>query len=298
MLSSSMEEASIIIKQMLQKRFVQHGFPIPKIFFSDQCCDDRPFLQKVYRELGFVGDVHHIGFNSNVPIDLPPAMVPRRVIIPYDRNAVALVAIDRIRSEMQLQRLQVGNKLVLGIDMQWNSTRQGLTEKVATIQISLLNGLCFLFRLKLRDYDMRIPDSLTALLADATITKAGVGINTDLTMLKKSKPEIEMPSILNVAQYALQVVPKLKENELLQANSSILRLVQVLMPGRTVHNNSLSLTTDWESPILGDVGEIHACTQAYIAIQLYKSIIDVTPVKCQDVPGEEDLPSGSFTSDA
>jgi hypothetical protein len=36
MLSSSMEEASSIIKEMLVKRFLRHGFPIPKIIFSDQ----------------------------------------------------------------------------------------------------------------------------------------------------------------------------------------------------------------------------------------------------------------------
>jgi hypothetical protein len=146
-LSHAMEEAATRIKEMLQKRYIQQGFPLPEVVFTDCCCSDRNFIQSIFKELNLSVRPSRVG--ACTPLELPIDV--RHTVINYLCDDAALLAAKTIYEEMELQRMQVNDTLVVGVDMQWNLPKQNVPVDIATIQLSLLSGLSFLFRVKIED---------------------------------------------------------------------------------------------------------------------------------------------------
>ena len=212
--------------------------------FAFQCCADRNFLLKIYSELGLID--HADGQSSKLaPLALPVSMRRRRLIIPYMGDAIATVAVDRIRDGMESQRRILGNKLIIGMDMLWNASRQNVTERIATVQFSLLNGEGFIFRISLRESPPVVPKALKALLEDVSVTKVAQASGVDIKMWGKSVSDVTISNCVNLGEFVTNSLPASQVEQLsLAGNSSLKRLVEALLPGSTVEEKHVSLCTD------------------------------------------------------
>jgi hypothetical protein len=212
LLSHSMEEAASRIKEMLTRRYLRQGFPLPEVVFTDCCCTDRNFILAIFRELSL--NVRPSYEGKTAPLELPADAC--QVVVHYGCDDEALLAATRMFEEMDDQRELMQDRLVLGLDMQWNLPKQDTPSHVATVQISFVNGISYLFQLKVEKGEPWLPRSLRAIINDPTITKAGVRISADIKKLCNSHPSLEPVNIVDVAHMAVDNVPGASSSGLLQ----------------------------------------------------------------------------------
>jgi hypothetical protein len=133
-----MEELEDSIKK-LKKRYEMHNFARPHIVYSDRPEMDRSIWEKIWPSVQPVHELKTVPCNPNGPKYLSfPIDVGVPTVI-YKSSECSAV-INRIRENLEI--LDEGK--VLELDLEWNRGQN----PVATIQISLRNGLSFVFCLK------------------------------------------------------------------------------------------------------------------------------------------------------
>ncbi len=114
---------------------------------------------------------------------------------------------------------------------------------------------CFLFRLQQTGFH----EGLRELLAEKTITKAGVAIRDDLVGLKKIHP-FQPESFVEIADLA-----RLQGHEKLG-----LRNLSAALLG--LHVSKKTRTTNWERPTLTEQQLKYAAGDAYLSLKLYEAL--------------------------
>ena len=136
--TGKMEELEDSIRKM-KKRYEMHNFTRPHIVYSDRPDMNRSIWEKIWPSVQPNNEVTSIPRNPDGPkyfsfsIDVGVSTV---VYKSSECNAV----INRIWENLEM----VGEEKVLGFDLEWNRGNN----PVATIQLSLRNGLSFVFCLK------------------------------------------------------------------------------------------------------------------------------------------------------
>ena len=184
MTTASLDELEDDFKQMFLCRFIANGWPLHEIVFTDECCNDRRFFGRIVDAI-----VHETGMSVKSPVtsespegggDLEKLSFPNespRVIL-GSNNAAVVEAIDFIRENMD-------DKRVIGLDIEWEVTRAKGTPTPATVQICTPNGSCVVFRV-LQGKRKMFPVQLKQLLEDYRVSKVGVGIASDCTLMRKA----------------------------------------------------------------------------------------------------------------
>ena len=133
-----MEELEDSIRK-LRNRFEMHNFDRPLIVYSDRPEMDRSLWEKIWPSIQPDQRLSSIPCNQSghnclsFPIDVG---IPTVIYKSSECSAV----INRIRENLEM----VEEEKVLGLDLEWNRGNN----PVATIQLSLRNGLSFVFCLK------------------------------------------------------------------------------------------------------------------------------------------------------
>ena len=109
-----MEEAASRIKEMLKRRYLGQGFPLPDVAFTDCCCTDRNCIIGIFRELSLNVRPSYEGITA--PLELPSD--GRQTVVQYGREDETLLAMKKMFDEMDDQRAKMQDKLVVGFDMQ------------------------------------------------------------------------------------------------------------------------------------------------------------------------------------
>ena len=136
--TGKMEELEESIRK-LKKRYEMHNFARPLIVYSDRPDVDRSIWEKIWPSVQPINEVPSNPCNPDgpnyfsFPIDVG---VPTVIYKSSECSAV----INRIRENLEM----VDEEKVLGLDLEWNRGNN----PVATIQLSLRNGLSFVFCLK------------------------------------------------------------------------------------------------------------------------------------------------------
>jgi ribonuclease D len=134
--------------------------------------------------------------------------------------------------------------------------KKGVLNRVALLQLSTADK-AFLFRLNRTG----IPPSLQKLLSDPAIIKPGVAIRDDIKGLQaiaKFKPQ----GFIELQDHA-------KEMGIL--NFSLKKLAAIVLGFRISKSQQLS---NWESAALTEAQQIYAATDAWAALEIYKTMFN------------------------
>ena len=83
---------------MLVKRFQRHGYPIPEIIYSDSCCTDRNFIEKIYCDLDLTldgkpqahnppqSDAPMVGIDLSLAVSEKGSATLKALELPHDRQ--------------------------------------------------------------------------------------------------------------------------------------------------------------------------------------------------------------------
>ena len=137
--TGKMEELEESIRKM-RKRYEMHNFARPLIVYSDRPEMDRSILwEKIWPSLQ---PTNEVASNPCNPDGLKYFSFPIDVGVPtvIYKSSECSAVINRIRENLEM----ADEEKVLGLDLEWNRGNN----PVATIQLSLRNGLSFVFCLK------------------------------------------------------------------------------------------------------------------------------------------------------
>jgi ribonuclease D len=146
---------------------------------------------------------------------------------------------------------------LLGFDTETRPTfKKGKKNAVSLIQLSTEDLAC-LFRIN----KIGIPDELTSLLSDPSVTKAGVAVHDDIRFLKgirKFNPDgfIDLQTL--VKDFGIQ-------------SSGLKKLTAIILGFRISKRQQV---TDWEAEQLTEAQQIYAATDAWVCHQIYKKLIN------------------------
>jgi ribonuclease D len=148
---------------------------------------------------------------------------------------------------------------VLGFDTETKPCfKKGQKNEVALLQLSTREN-AFLFRLN----KMKFEGSIRRILSDSTIIKVGVAIKDDLNALKK-KAVFEPNSFVDlqemVKKYGIQ-------------SFSLQKLAAIVLGLRISKSKRLS---NWEADILNEPQLKYAATDAWVAFEIYKRLVNST----------------------
>lgn len=146
---------------------------------------------------------------------------------------------------------------ILGFDTETKPAfKKGRKNKVALLQLST-SEKAFLFRLN----KIRFNGPIRKILSDSSIVKVGVAIRDDLITLNEANP-FEPKSFVElqelVKKYGIQ-------------NFSLQKLSAIVLGIRISKSKRLS---NWEADILNEAQLKYAATDAWVALEVYKKLIN------------------------
>jgi len=165
-----------------------------------------------------------------------------------------IVLVDNLKAFYEVFPRLLGNDL-LGFDTETRPTfKKGKKNQVSLIQLSTGNLAC-LFRIN----KIGIPDELIKLLANPSVTKAGVAVHDDIRFLasvRKFAPEgfIDLQNL--VKEFGIQ-------------SSGLKKLAAIVLGFRISKRQQV---TDWEAEELTEAQQIYAATDAWVCHQIYKKL--------------------------
>ena len=144
---------------------------------------------------------------------------------------------------------------MLGFDTETRpSFQRGNVNQVALLQICA-EDVCFLFRLNHID----IPDCLIRILTDTKITKVGLSLRDDLSVLRRRR-EFTPGTFIELQQFV---------KEFGIEDMSLQKLFANVFRQKISKNQQL---TNWEADILTDKQKLYAATDAWSCIMIYKEL--------------------------
>ena len=73
---ASLRELKEDIKVLLLIRYKGRSFKLPRLLYSDMCCNDRDVFMEIYEELGAMGLEMEVEDETPVDVSLPRFMLP------------------------------------------------------------------------------------------------------------------------------------------------------------------------------------------------------------------------------
>lgn len=144
---------------------------------------------------------------------------------------------------------------ILGFDTETKpSFQRGTFYQVALLQVSTLD-ICFLFRLN----HIGLPDCLVRLLSDTDITKVGLSLKDDITVLKRRReftPGVFLDLQNFVRDFGIQ-------------DMSLQKLYANVFGQKISKSQQL---TNWEAGVLTEKQKKYAATDAWACVMLYNEL--------------------------
>jgi ribonuclease D len=164
-----------------------------------------------------------------------------------------IIVVDRQEQLKHVAGLLSEHK-VIGFDTETRpSFKKGKINKVALLQLSTPQQ-AFLFRVK----KIGLPKEIRKILSDPEIVKPGVAIRDDIKALRGIK-EFEPAGFIELQDHA---------KDLGIQNFSLKKLAAIVLGFRISKSQQLS---NWESDFLSEAQQIYAATDAWVALEIYRS---------------------------
>lgn len=192
--------------------------------------------------------------------------ISRKILNVLSRNPLRSQTIEVINTYDECTKLteklkrDCKNYPVIGFDCEW-VTIQGSRQPVALLQLSTHTGLCGLIRLcKIK----RMPPDLRAILEDEDIVKVGVSPQDDAKYLSHDYA-VGVASTLDLRYLAFEA--QIKGEGLGKMSKSLLDI--------ELDKDWRIRCSDWEQPELTEKQIQYAANDAFVAIELFKKILDL-----------------------
>ncbi|KAJ3088821.1 hypothetical protein HK102_007837 [Quaeritorhiza haematococci] len=276
MYTKSLKALAEELKLLLLRRFVAYGFPLPKVFYTDECCDDRSMLSQIVDELRQEGIVlefptgDHSGSSASTDME--------KFDFLDDTSGVAVSKADDISASVASLR-RAATDGVLGFDIEWDvDFVDGTQSKPATVQLSASDGTTFLFNLPINPTAKKkndFPHVLKELLEDESLTFVGVGVKGDRTRMENGW-KVKMTSVVDVAEFALR-------RKVPIYGRSLASLVETFFNKRLEKPYHLRFSR-WSSSNLTKQQIHYACLDAYASIKAYNYVLANSDAFWDDIP--------------
>ncbi|CAN0051384.1 unnamed protein product [Ectocarpus sp. 12 AP-2014] len=266
MKTSSVHDLKSDLKNLFVNRYVGHGFKLPVILFSDECCEDREMFLEMFREIEEVtgvrlfdatGDEAAEGGAELAALTFPEGKTGVRV---FDKTAID-IAVANLVGGCATQGM------VLGMDCEWEPAFNGSSERpVCTLQLALPDGTSYLFHLQ-RGGRGTTPSTfntnLKRLLGDSAITKVGVAAKGDGKRLQRDY-DVETHGMVDLRSYARACWVDLPCRSLAGMTATAL--------GKYLSKDAAVRFSQWSRPELTLKQIEYACIDAYAAVLLHAEI--------------------------
>jgi len=280
MMTASLRELREELKLTILGRFIGHGFKLPIVYYTDECCDDRGMLQSIFDELREEGFPIRLDTRRVAPSDetslpelcFPIGMEPACIVTDYHVSTACL----SLREEME----KIGT-FVLGLDCEWLVSFNSETKPPATIQLSTVSGKCFLFHIIRGNTKPRsLPKALEQLLEDDKIAKVGVGIKGDCTRLEKAY-DVVITGVIDVVQFAAA-------RKMEMAGRGLRDLVREFLL-HDIPKDPKVRNSNWQAANLSKEQVAYACLDAYASVLAYMFVEENCDPIWRAAPSIEEL---------
>ncbi len=171
--------------------------------------------------------------------------------VEYDGGIQVVETIDKARIALR----ELSRARIIGFDTETRpSFKKGLLHKVALMQLAT-DDFCFLFRLN----KLGMFDRLKAFLENPEITKVGLSVHDDFTVLGRSR-EIAPQGFI-----ALQTF--VKQYDI--ADTSLQKIYAIVF-GRSISKSQR--LTNWEAPELTPGQQRYAAIDAWACLKIYRHL--------------------------
>ncbi|CAN0058302.1 unnamed protein product, partial [Ectocarpus fasciculatus] len=204
MKTASLYDLKSDLKNLFINRYLGHGFKLPVMLFSDECCEDRALFVSMFREIEEETGVCLFDATGTQATAAGPELEElafpeeRKAQVVWDDKAINL-AVAALLQGCQSQ----GN--LLGMDCEWEPPFDGSSEgAVCTLQLALPDGTAYLFHLQRgvrRTTSSTFNNNLKRLLNDPSIAKVGVAVKGDGKRLQRDYG-VETCGMMDLRSYA------------------------------------------------------------------------------------------------
>lgn len=198
--SASLREIKEDLKVLFLIRYEGSGFKLPRVIYTDMCCEDRALLVEIFRELEADGLKVMVEDSAIVGPALRPLELPSAdpTYLKGNTDSDALKAIcDRLR------RQAAAHGGGVGLDIEWEVSMSGAPENPpATIQLAAGDCVVVLHMLHgQKTAPKKIPQSVVDILEDESIIKCGVSVSGDAKRLKRHF-DVDVKKTVELVSYA------------------------------------------------------------------------------------------------
>ena len=288
------------LKDMLNLRYKSRGVPLPLVIYTDNCCLDRSFFEKLFSDVDASYASPNVRLSETLPIlELAPSAVVT-VFEFEESDDKAKMMVRSIKAKLKAAtRHNVtmrGSICPISLDLEWNSgdrSGRGSGTKVdrtpALVQLCLFDGSVYVWRIA-QDYNIRsgtlkvhVPDALKQLLRDPTYTFVGRNIKGDQTKIANMKvPGFELKNILDVGAVAVKlrdsghlVIPGL--NAIKSYGHMSLQWLCETIARKTLKKENFVRLSHWSGiEKLSSDQRTYAAIDAYAGMLIYEAICDYT----------------------
>lgn len=248
---------------LLVHRFDSHGFSLPHLFYTDNCCEDRKLITSILHG-GIRNEVTTIRESELPNIDFPEGKEPIYINVKKSSPEVLQIACQRLRNSGENNT--INQVVVLGLDIEWNCSFFGTDNRPATVQLSAMDGTTFLFHLKADKHSGPImPPSLRSLLQCSEIHLTGANIKGDMTRLKNTFD-------LEISSDRVHDIWLTAQNRKVHCPGKSLKDIVAQCLGKNIVKASSLRLSDWHQPLSQEQIK-YASLDAFASILCYKFIM-------------------------
>eukprot|EP00158_Paraphelidium_tribonemae_P005263 Partr_v1_DN27252_c1_g3_i5_m38927 putative NA len=230
----------------LNERYERYGYAKPELFFTDNCCGDRDFLESVLPSLKD-GVVPRERLSRLPKIQLPSTVQVLLVTEELRRNAE-----QHLISTFAHEGINI-----IGLDCEWCAFENRPPSKLSLVQVATQTAI-YLFRICKMD---GFPPGLKTVLENPQIVKVGRQLSSD--KFKLSEFGVELRGTVDVVDLAKQ------HNFVKSRKVSLADIVESVF-GRSLPKDEAVRFSDWEADVLSPMQKEYAAIDAYIVLKLYR----------------------------
>ncbi|CAI5515735.1 unnamed protein product [Closterium sp. Naga37s-1] len=216
------------------------------------------------RDFSFRRDVQATSLFRSIPVLAQDiyARFPGKVVYRRERNGVEAAA-KELYAAVKNGADGSSGKVAVGLDCEWKPTwGKGPENPCALLQLCANADVCYLFHLKFTG----VPETLRALLKDASVVKTGVGVTEDGRKLRKDFG-VEVNGLVDCSPLAQEkaVVPDGGQMVGLKTLTRLVLQKELAKPKRVQCSN-------WEGFPLTDAQLIYASTDAFVSLRIFQEL--------------------------
>ncbi|CAM9377727.1 unnamed protein product [Ectocarpus sp. 6 AP-2014] len=264
MKTSSVHDLKSDLKNLFVNRYVGHGFKLPVILFSDECCEDRGMFLAMFREIEEVTGVRLFDPNGEEAAEGGAELAA----LTFPEGKTGVRVFDKTAIDIAVANLVGGcatQGMLLGMNCEWKPAFNGSSERpVCTLQLALPDGTSYLFHLQRGgrgSTSSTFNTNLKRLLGDLAITKVGVAVKGDGKRLQRDY-DVETRGMVDLRSYARACWVDVPCRSLAGMTATAL--------GKYLSKDAAVRFSHWSRPEL--TPNQYACLDAFAAVLLHAEI--------------------------